>query len=126
MNWAISINITDEDLERRLEKIVSYVVRDSQIEEFLIWDIDATGYLGNQLTKKLNDQKRPLLINEKDLNILFSEEGQIFELDLLLKGSFEYRFIVRDGNFLDILGNGKSLPSTVVGSYKDLDVNLFN
>ena len=126
MNWVISVNITEEEsLERRLEKMVSYVIRDNQIEEFLIWDIDATGQIGNQLTKKLNDQKGPLLISGRDLNILFSEEGQIFELDLFLKGSFEYRFIVRDGNSLDVLGNGETLPPAVVGSYKDLDVNLF-
>lgn len=73
----------------------------------------------------MNVQKGILTINEKELLTLVSEKGQIFELDLLLKNSHEYRFIVRDGSSIDIVGNGEKLPVTVVDDHKDLDINLF-
>jgi len=126
MNWAISVVISDNEIfERRLEAIILYVVKKDQIEGFFINDIDATGEMGSEMTMKKNVQKERLAITEKEVLTLVSEMGQIFELDLLLVNSFEYRFIIRDGNSLDIVSNGERLPFSILGMHNDLNVNLF-
>lgn len=126
MNWAISLIISENEIvERRLEAIILYVIKKDQIKGFYINDIDATGNIGNEMTMKMNVQKEGLSITEKEVITLVSEMGQIFELDLLLVNSFEYRFIIRDGNSLDIVSNGERLPFSILGPHNDLDVNLF-
>jgi hypothetical protein len=126
MNWAITIILSEEEvIEKRLNEIVSYIISNNQIRHCLIFDIDATGYIGNQMTQRLNINKDPIVISNKELSTLISEEGQIFELDLILKNSFEYRIIIRDNYYLEIIGSGQRLPNTILGSYEDLDINLF-
>jgi hypothetical protein len=126
MKWAISLILSDNEIiERRLEKIVSYVIMNNQIEHIFLYDIDATGYMGNQMTQRLNVVKEMFKIGDNDLSALITEEGQIFELDLILKNSHEYRFIVRDGCFLDIVSDGPQLPDLILGLYEELDINLY-
>ena len=67
MKWAISVIISkDESIERRLQALVSYVIRNNQFEHFFIDDIDATGYTGNQITQRLNIDNRRLEIGNKN------------------------------------------------------------
>jgi hypothetical protein len=126
MNWSVSLIVAEEEsIEERLGPIVSYVIKANQIDNFVIHDIDATGPIGSQLTKEMNLQNGPLSINENDLSTLFTEDGQVFELNLFLISSFEFRIIIRDGGIIDILGNGDKLPLTVTGDFIDLDIDLF-
>lgn len=126
MNWAISVVISEEEtIETRLQALVSYVIANNHVEHFFIDDIDATGYTGNQITQRLNIQNKRLEISTKELLALMSEDGQIFDLDLVLSNSFKFRFIISDGYYLEIVSNGQRLPDSVVGPYNELDLSLF-
>jgi len=127
MKWAISLVIEESEiLEKRIERILSYIFNTTDQYSCIIYDIDATGYVGDQLTKKMNENKGPLESNVKELIATATEDGQIFELDLSLSNSKNYRFIVRDGNMIDILGDAEKLPSSIVGDFTDLDIALFD
>jgi len=126
MNWAISVVISEEEtIETRLQALVSYVIANNHVEHFFIDHIDATGYTGNQITQRLNIQNKRLEISTKELLALMSEDGQIFDLDLVLSNSFKFRFIISDGYYLEIVSNGQRLPDSVVGPYNELDLSLF-
>jgi hypothetical protein len=126
MNWAITLTISEkETIESRLKPIVTYIQKLSPSSKYLITNIDATGKLGNQFTKKKNFQTESITISEKELLTLVCEEGQIFELDLRIFNSFKLEIIVRTGSSIDICGNDVDLPSNILGDYTDLDIKLF-
>ncbi len=126
MNWAITLTIKEkETVESRLKPVIAYIQKLSPSSKYLITDIDATGKLGNQFSKKKNFQEEPLAISEKDLSTLVCEEGQIFELNLRIVDLFELEIIVRTGSSIDILGKDVNLPSNILGDYTDLDIKLF-
>lgn len=126
MNWAVSLILEgDIRIEKRVKAVLRFIFDQFKDSKCFISDIDATGKLGNQLTKKLNANKEGIILNEKELLELMDEDGQIFELDLLLSNTNKYRIIIRDGDILDILGEGEILPSIVIGKYQELDVDLF-
>jgi RNA binding exosome subunit len=115
MNWAISLILSEtESIENRLHGVVAHIISQMEVAEILVTDIDATGVLGNQLTIVLNEQNS-ISITLKDLLAMLTEDGQIFDLDLHLRSLCEYRFIISDGNFLDILGTAEKLPLSVTG-----------
>src|ERR1700761_8339942 len=113
MNWAIELKIAEnQTIESRLRAIIAYLIEKYEHINCLLDDIDATGSKGNQLTKIINAQGRNLVISKDDLQSLVFEDGQIFELDLHLKNSSEFRFIVRDGNVVIVVGTGDQLTYT--------------
>jgi hypothetical protein len=126
MTWAIELTISDQDtIEQRLQPILGYISSTNKIMNIQMKDIDATGKIGDLLTKKLNLKQGPLTVEANDLNSLITEEGQIFELDLLLKSDSDYRIIIRSCGSIDILGNGKLLPAEIIGEHEVLDIKLF-
>ena len=127
MNWVVTLIINaDQTIEERLRGLVDYIFKRDKIENILIYDIDATGKKGNLLTKKMNSLKGGYLaLDKNELSILMSESGQIFELDLYLKSSYQFRIVVRDGSVIDLLGTGEMIPMEAIGNYEQIDINLY-
>ena len=126
MMYAITLKLTDtESIESRLKPIIIYYIESKAIKKFLIKDIDATGEVGNRLTKQKNEQDQAIAIDAEGMAALVSEGGQIFELDLIVKDSNDIRIIVRDGNSIDLIGDKSILPVAIVGEYEELDESLF-
>jgi hypothetical protein len=126
MKWAVALTLAEnETIESRLRPIVSYLSRLSPSNKYLIRDIDANGKMGDQMTQRMNIQREGFLISEEEISTLVSEDGQVIELNLFILNSNEFRVIVRDGSSIDILGNEKILPQSVLGEHKDLDIGLF-
>ena len=54
MNWAISLVIENGDvLEARIGRVLNFIYGRYHLPNVYIRDIDATGPLGNELTKKM-------------------------------------------------------------------------
>ena len=125
MKWAINLILENETIEKRLVTIVEYVVKNHRNVKCQIDDLDATGCLGNELTKKLNQQHTATLDCQHFLEIL-NEDGQIFELNMTLKSAdCTYLMIVRRGGDVDLIGH-ELLPQSVVGRHKELYIGLYN
>jgi len=126
MNYAITLRMTDsEEIESRLQPILGYYLNWGPNKEFLLLDIDATGEVGNSLTQQMNEQKNGFSITAANLAALISDNGQIFEFDLLVRSAHEVRIFVRDGNIIDLVGDKEAIPLAVVGEYEELDIRLF-
>jgi len=124
MNWAISLILSTDTPEKLLHRVIVHIKDRTEVKKISLTDIDATGPLGNQLTKVLNEQPEVAITNAELLTLL-TEDGQIFDLDIVLVGTLEYRLIISDGNYIDVLGTGEKLPESVTGLHEDLDLRLF-
>ena len=128
MKWAISLVLDNKaTIENRIKKVLEYLFDRFDDYSCYLLDIDATGKTGNKFTQELNLKKGGISIKKEDLVKIFSEDGQVFELNLTINKSNyqEFRFIIRDGNLVEILGD-KELPSEdIIGKFQNIDVNLF-
>ena len=115
----------EESIEARLKPIFVYLTGFER-NEFWIEDVDATGQIGNRLTKEKNNSNASLLIGGDDLNTIVSELGQIFELNVRVIGMNNLRIILRDGTSIDIVGELETIPQSIFGKYIELDISLFN
>jgi hypothetical protein len=125
MKWAISLDIENNlDIQKRLQVLFRHIFNNAKDIHCSIEDLDATGPLGHELTMKLNETEVVGISPEMAVELV-NEEGQVFELDMLLKSEDSYRIIVRDGSSIDVLGNGVLLPLTATGYFKPIDISYF-
>lgn len=125
--WAITLVVnSQEKLEHRLFKIVICLVPCYFLDKCRIFELDATGNLGDQLTNELNHKNFIYLSSGEFLNLLH-QEGQIIELEatLMEKEQELFKIIIRDGISVDILGSGKMIPRHILGDFISLDPELF-
>lgn len=125
MQWAKSLILADkESIESRLESILTRMRYEIGDFDCIISDIEATGKLGNQFTKR-NNTGENIRLSINDLILLVREDGQIIELNVLLITNNEIELVVVDGQSIDVLGNDNFVLS-FIGDYVDLDPKLFN
>lgn len=125
--WAVTLILDDrERLEERVLAIIERTASETDERCWVLEELDATGRLGNELTRQLNETS-PIGLATAVLLELLREDGQIIELDAALKkmGCDSLRVIVRDGLSVDILGTGEPLGVNVLGSHKKTDPGLF-
>ncbi|KYG08303.1 hypothetical protein BE21_24400 [Sorangium cellulosum] len=125
--WAVTLILDElERLEDRILAIVEHTAIETDERCWEIEELDATGRLGNQLTRQANETSPIGLIADVFLELL-REDGQIVELDATLKknGCDLLRVLVRDGLSVDVLGTGEPLGTDVLGSHKKIDPTLF-
>ncbi len=125
--WAVTLCYhAQEKLEDRVALIVEYLAKHHHRGQWVLSDIDATGHSGGKLTRQLNNEGI-LRLSSADLLDVLKEDGQIIELDAaLMKDNQElFRILIRDGISVDALGTGNFLPSSALGNYHDVDVELF-
>jgi len=127
MNWAVTLILNkDEEVESRLKRIVEFILSTESFQELQLTEIDATGPVGNKFTKVLNQQEK-LGVSAEELLELLSEDGQVLELDGVLKTNKQmYRIIIRRGSDIDVIGDGKRLNSQIIGRNKSIDASMYN
>ncbi len=126
MNWAISLIINAEkSVEERVKSILMYIQETSADVFYVISEVDATGKLGSELTKRLNGKGSEKNLSSEQIFAIFNEDGQVFEMELSVQGSSDYRIIITDGMHVDVLGDGARLPESIAVPYEEMDVNLF-
>jgi|GEM_PF-1422275 len=126
MKWIISLTLDAGDsIEKRLESVLDYIFdKDENIKVF-VSDIEATGTIGDSLTRK-SDQNREGFDSSKDeLLSVVSEQGQIFELEAYFSNSKKFIVIVRDGGLIDFLGDNNKPSTEDVGPYIEGDLEQF-
>ena len=126
--WAVTLCCEDnEKLEARVARIVEHLARYyEEPKQWEIADLDATGSLGNRLTRQGNDRDA-LYLSDWELLEMLQEDGQAIELDaaLVKNGQKLFKISIRDGCYLDVLGTGEILPNSVLGNYNKVDRELF-
>jgi hypothetical protein len=126
MKWVESLILDNAlSVEYRVKMILEYIFSTGGHFRCVIKNIDATGLTGNKFTKILNLENHTIFITELELMRMFSEDGQIFELDLLIDGSRNFRIIVRDGNSVDILGDTEKPSENILGKSFENNINYF-
>jgi hypothetical protein len=127
MKWAISLSISAEkSVEERVKSILLYMHKALRNADYMVSEIDATGKFGDQLTKRLNKYKRGARLTWDEIFTLFNEDGQVFEMELLVQETACYRIVITDGMHVDVLGDGERLPESITVPYEEMDVNLFS
>jgi hypothetical protein len=126
MKWAITLIISaDEKIEDRVKRILEHLFSLSSEFKLLLKEIDATGPVGNKFTQLLNNNNDKIAIGKEELIELFSEDGQVFELNLIINNSQSYRIIIRDGDIVDIVGEKEMITEDVIGKFESMDPNLY-
>ena len=128
MDWIISLIINNErSIESAISSFLNYFISPNLSYDFFLNDLEATGPLGNELSNKIGKGVKDLKLDKNELVQLLREDGQLIELELRIKldNNNQYVIIVRDGDVLDILGNGPKPSELQVGPYQDMDVNLY-
>jgi predicted nucleotidyltransferase len=130
----VTVITHDIDFVNKMLSEGQYFFTDIEKEGILLYDagntplaerIDATGKLGNELTQKLNVTNSEEMLSKETLLALLNEDGQIFELNLLLTNSHWFKIFVRTGDYVDVVGSGERLPLDIAGQYVELDADLF-
>jgi hypothetical protein len=128
MDWVIS-KIVEKigTIEQSIKAFLNFFAFSNTSYSFFLEDLEATGPLGNELTIKMNQSDVGLEVNKSQLLQLLEEDGQIFECELRVKLFEKDQFIVvvRDGDILDILGNGPKPSEAQIGPYQDLDLSCY-
>jgi hypothetical protein len=125
MKWVKTLVIQDNEvLEKRLLSILEYINKKYKSAECYISSVDATGPKGNELAKRTNKSPE-IQIRLEDLIDVANEDGQIFELDLVVKTNNSFEINVQDGAFIDVLGDGDEIPDSVLGDHKNEDLASF-
>jgi len=126
--WAVTLCCEEQEkLEERVAKIVEYLAENCALSnEWVIYEIDATGRCGDRLTKKGNNQEI-FSLSISDLLSVLNEDGQVIELDasLIECGDEVFKIVIRDGMSVDVLGSGEVLPLSVIGKYTFVDNSWF-
>lgn len=124
MKWVKNLLISEnETIEKRIRTILEYILCTHASDRSLIRDIDATGKLGDKLTRRINNKEK-IELNKSELLSLLSEDGQIIELDILIGSPPRFQILVIDGNDVDILGN-EELPLEALGKHSNGDLTLY-
>lgn len=126
MKWVKSVVIEPEQsIESRLKEILLKMYDLYGHIQFIVYDIDVTGKLGNELTQKTNRGEKVLL----DVSVfiaLLEEDGQVFELDAYTNEIGFCRILITDGIDLEFLGSEDSNAIIgLLGKHSDLDPELF-
>lgn len=125
MKWVKTLVIqNNESLEKRLVAILEYINKKYKPADCYISSVDATGPKGNELTKRTNEIPE-IHIRIEDLIQVANEDGQILELDLVVKANNCFEINVQDGAFIDVLGDGDEIPGSVLGDHKNEDLASF-
>jgi hypothetical protein len=124
MKWAKVLKIDPSDsIEKRLRDILWKFYSQSGDIKCIIYDIDATGKNGNELTKRINsgeeiESKLSVLVN------VLEEDGQVFELELSVLAEGIFKVLITDGQHIDVLGENKSIIP-FLGDYDELEADSF-
>ncbi|MBW4687092.1 MAG: hypothetical protein KME40_18785 [Komarekiella atlantica HA4396-MV6] len=125
--WAITLNQTSEErLEERVTSIVVYLAKTYKDCQWQVSDLDATGKYGGRLTLQLNDEEQ-VYLPSSDFLVILTEDGQVIDLEavMLVNSQPIFKILIQDGSSVDVLGQGKLLPSEVLGEYEPSDPKLF-
>jgi hypothetical protein len=121
MSWVINLIIYENEiLEKRLERITTYIFEQEEGSDCYLADINATGPIGNQLTHRWN-QEHGFKIDRNALMNAITEDGQIIELNILVNRVRKFKIIVRDGFYVDIIGEGELIPQDITGNFQRID-----
>jgi len=118
MKWVKSLLILEtERIEKRLGIILEYIFNTYPVDYCLLPDIDATGKFGSQLTERINNNEKVKLSKDELLSVV-NEDGQIFELNIVINSMPIFQIIVVRGSDVDILGIA-NLPQDVLGDHSE-------
>ena len=121
--WVKTLIIKNESPEQRLTTIAEYIFATYDPIKCLVTMIDATGKFGNMLTMTLNEAGQTY-VTKNEIMLLFSEAGQLIELELHLSGGHNFQIIVREWPVIDVLGDS-DLPSAVLGESINWDLDNY-
>jgi hypothetical protein len=114
-----TLRITDEEsLEKRVLTILNHVFQNNKDCRCFLSRLDAIGAYGGSLTDQLNDNSE-INLHVKDLQRLFSEDGQVFEarIKITINVDSEISIDISDGTSIDLYEVNYLIPDNVIKNY---------